>query len=266
MSSPPPPLSRAAGEGRRTSSRADWRKWGEIDPLFGVASWPGKRVGDSIPWTDDEFYGLGLQDWEDFAALWERFGLRRGRCAEIGCGAGRITRHLAETFEAVEAIDVSEGMIRYARERIVNPAVRFHVTDGLGLPLPDASVDAVFSTHVFQHLDSYPQAASYFAEMARVMRTGATLMIHVPVHDWPVLPRTMERLYKLRRLAGDVRAFLAHRLVEQNRVAPAIRGLSFPVDFVFGTLRELGLAPIEITVMAVRSNGALHPFVLARKP
>ena len=250
----------------RTSSRLDWRKWGEIDPLFGVASWPGKRRGESAPWTDEEFYQLGLDDWQDFLALWERFGVRRQVCAEIGCGAGRITRHLAESFHAVEAIDLSEGMIRYARERIVNPSVTFHVTDGLVLPLADASVDAVFSTHVFQHLDSHAQAAAYFGEFARVMNGGATLMIHLPIHDWPLLRRTMGRLYEARRLAGDARAFLAHRLVERGRVAPAIRGLSFPVDFVFETLRGLGFESIEITVMAVRSNGTLHPFVLARTP
>lgn len=252
--------------GARTSSRLDWKKWGEIDPLFGVASWPGKRRGSSVPWTDEEFYQLGRDDWQDFLLLWDRYGVRRGVCAEIGCGAGRITRHLAESFEVVEAIDVSEGMITYAKERMSEPSVTFHLTDGLVLPLADASVDAVFSTHVFQHLDSKEQAASYFAEFARVMRPGATLMVHLPIHDWPLLPKALDRLYDLRRMAGDIRAFFAHRLVEGNRVTPAIRGLSFPVDFVFGTLGQLGFDSIEITLMAVRSNGGLHPFVLARKP
>ena len=252
--------------GPRTSSRLDWKKWGEIDPLFGVASWPGKRRGSSVPWTDDEFYRLGLEDWQDFQALWDRYGRRRGVCAEIGCGAGRITRHLAESFEAVEAIDVSEGMIGYAKERIPNSSVAFHVTDGLVLPLADASVDAVFSTHVFQHLDSYEQAASYFAEFARVMSTGATLMVHLPIHDWPLLPKALNRLYGLRRVAGDARAIIFRRLLEMNRVAPSIRGLSYPIGFVFETLARLGFESVELTVISVRSNGGLHPFVMARKP
>lgn len=142
----------------------------------------------------------------------------------------------------------------------------FHVTDGLALALPDRSVDAVFSTHVFQHLDSHADAAAYFAEMARVMTAGATLMIHLPVHDWPLLRKSLGRLYQARRLAGGARAFLAHKLIEKGRVAPAIRGLSFSVDFVYGTLGRLGFESIEITVMAVRSNGGRHPFVLARRP
>lgn len=104
--------------GGRSSSRLEWRKWGEIDPLFGVASWVGKGRNDAMPWTDKEFYRLGGDDWQDFLGLWQRYGLRPGACAEIGCGAGRITRHLAETFERVEAFDVSDGMVRYAKERI----------------------------------------------------------------------------------------------------------------------------------------------------
>jgi hypothetical protein len=98
------------------------------------------------------------------------------------------------------------------------------------------------------------------------MRPGGTLMIHLPVHDWPLLPKALDAAYGARRRAGDVRAFLAHELVKRNRLSPAIRGLSFPVGFVFETLGGLGLESIEVTTMAVRSNGGLHSFVLARRP
>jgi SAM-dependent methyltransferase len=253
------------GPRRRASSSLDWKKWGEVDPLFGVASWAGRRRGDDLPWTDEEFYGLGREDWEDFRSVWGRYGMSPGACVEIGCGAGRITAHLAETFERVDAVDISQGMIDYARGRVTSPSVTLHLVSGVELPLGTGTADAVFSTHVFQHLDSHAQAATYFAEIARVMKDGATMMIHLPVHDWPLLPKVMDLVYGARRLAGDVRAFVTHGLVERNRLSPAIRGLSFPVGFVFGTLHGLGMESIEITIMTVRSNGSLHPFVLARK-
>lgn len=31
--------------GRRAASNAEWEKWGELDPLYGVASWEGKGAG-----------------------------------------------------------------------------------------------------------------------------------------------------------------------------------------------------------------------------
>lgn len=251
--------------GTGASAVADWKKWGEVDPLFGVASWAGKGRQDATPWTDDEFYALGRQDWLDFWGLWQRYGVRPGVCAEIGSGAGRITGAMAETFARVEAVDVSQGMIDYARERVQSDRVVFHLNDGATLPLADATVDAVFSTHVFQHLDSRAQAAGYFAEIARVMSDGATLMVHLPVYDWPLLPKLLDRAYEARRVLGDLRARIARPLLERGRLRPQIRGLAFPVEFVFDALSELGLVDIEVTIMKVASNGGLHPFVLARR-
>ena len=49
---------------------------------------------------------------------------------EIGCGAGRMTRHLAEIFGEVHAVDVSGEMIAKARERLAGlDNVRLHHTD-----------------------------------------------------------------------------------------------------------------------------------------
>src|ERR671936_920920 len=37
-----------------------------------------------------------------------------GACVEVGCGPGRMTRHLAERFDRVVAVDVSPGMLALA--------------------------------------------------------------------------------------------------------------------------------------------------------
>src|SRR5437868_3435384 len=42
---------------------------------------------------------------------------RRGTALEIGCGVGRVARHLAEAFDHVAAIDLSQGMIDEAKRR-----------------------------------------------------------------------------------------------------------------------------------------------------
>lgn len=43
---------------------------------------------------------------------------------EIGCGIGRMTKHLAKLFGEVHSTDVSGEMIRQARERLGNTAER----------------------------------------------------------------------------------------------------------------------------------------------
>src|SRR5258708_2555315 len=95
-------------------SNTEWKQWGKDDPLWGVASWDGKQKGGASPWTDEEFYALGESDWQDFLRHWRQYGIDTRSCLEIGCGAGRITRQLAKSFDRVYGVDVSEDMIRRA--------------------------------------------------------------------------------------------------------------------------------------------------------
>ncbi len=247
-----------------TASNKEWRKWGASDPLYGVASWAGKSKDGADPWTDEDFYRLGELDWTDFHRHWQRYGVDTTSCLEIGCGAGRITKFLAGTFERVHALDVSDSMIAYARERVPSN-VEFHLATGTDIPLEGSAVSAVFSCHVFQHFDSLSVARQYFHEIARVLAPGGSLMIHLPIFDWPFESRLLRRLYRIRKAADDIEARVKRALMERNLVQPIMRTLRYPLQFFYDELPACGLTEIEVSVFATSSNGAAHPFVLARK-
>ena len=158
--------------------------WGKTNPLFAVASWENRNREGTSPWTEDEFFQLGKSDWQDFVLRWERYGIDARACAEIGCGAGRLTKPMSAYFGKMDALDVSEGMLDYARKHVTT--AQFHLVDGNTIPLPDRSVTAVFSAHVFQHFDSLDDATGYFNEIHRVLVTGGTMMIHLPIYWWPL--------------------------------------------------------------------------------
>jgi len=139
---------------RVPNSNTEWKKWGERDPLWAVASWPRKEKNGTDPWSDEDFYKNGEADWADFLNHWQRYGVDSHACLEIGCGAGRITMHLAKFFKKTCAVDVSKHMLICAQEHIRNPNADFILTDGVNLPTRDNSVTAVFSAHVFQHFDN----------------------------------------------------------------------------------------------------------------
>lgn len=249
----------------KVDSNIEWEQWGQIDPLYSVASWTGKNKDGKEPWTEEEFYRLGESDCADFLAHWKKYGVNTTSCLEIGCGAGRLTMYLPKYFKAVHAIDVSGGMIDYARKRVTDPCVRFYLTNGLDIPLPDNSVSAVFSTHVFQHFDSLSHATFYFREICRVLIPGGTSMIHLPVYNWPAMPGVFDTLYGLRKHIGDIRAYVWRRLSKLGILPPTMRGLKYPISYIYNTLPKQGFRDIVVSFFVIRSNNSVHPCVFSRK-
>lgn len=248
-------------------SNIEWKKWGERDPLYAVSTWAGKERGGPHAWTDDEFYELGRSDWSDFRKHWAGYGLQEDHCVEIGCGAGRITKQLAASFAEVTAADVSEHQLDYAKGRLAALNVHFVLTDGVQLPLSDQACSAAFSTHVFQHFDSQKEALSVFREVYRVLRSGGSMMIHLPAYQLPDMPISsfFRPLISLVKRLGDIRAAANRRMLAKGKWKFVMRRLRYEREALIHSLGSIGFKDIEFRFFAVRSNGAFHEFLFARK-
>ncbi|HOE18436.1 MAG TPA: class I SAM-dependent methyltransferase [Syntrophorhabdaceae bacterium] len=244
----------------------EWEKWGEIDPLWAVAAWEERNKDGKRPWTNEQFYELGRIDWIDFVAHWQRYGVNNKTGLEIGCGAGRLTKHMAEYFDQLYAIDVSNGMINYARSHINSSNVYFYLVNKNEIPLPDKSVTAVFSTHAFQHLDTLKDGAAYFKETSRVLVSGGTMMIHLPISAWPSgTGRLVKHIYHVGKIIERVKINLKRYIMAKGHFIPLMCMNSYPVDYLYDFLPSLGFENIEIVIFAIKSNNVPHPFVLASK-
>ena len=166
-------------------TNTEWQAWAKRDPLWGVASWPGRERGGPHPWTDAEFYALG-QDWLDYDRIWQAtVSYTPGTVLEIGCGAGRMTQMLAKSFDQVIAVDVAPDIVAYASARVTDANVVWRIGNGDVLPATDAVIDAVFSCHVVQHFLDNAAQLRMFGEMARVLKPAGTFLVHLPLHAFP---------------------------------------------------------------------------------
>jgi malonyl-CoA O-methyltransferase len=96
-----------------------------------------------------------------------------GVLLDIGCGTGVVSAQLAQRHSVI-ALDVAEGMLRYARAHIAGDALTWLCGDAEDLPLAGASVDIVFSSLALQWCENIGSA---FAEIARVLRGGGRASI-----------------------------------------------------------------------------------------
>lgn len=77
------------------------------------------------------------------------------RVLDVGCGSGYGAFFLASySANSVDAIDIHEGALDYARQVYAHPRLRFSRGSALNLPFPDESFDFVFSSQVIEHIMS----------------------------------------------------------------------------------------------------------------
>jgi 2-polyprenyl-3-methyl-5-hydroxy-6-metoxy-1,4-benzoquinol methylase len=109
------------------------------------------------------------------------------RILDVGCGTGYFSRELARRGASVTGIDISPGMIAYAkREEAVEPlGVRYEVLDAGDLPAPGLGVFDMAASCVA--LQDMPAVPAVFRGVRSTLRPGARFVISIthPCTDTP---------------------------------------------------------------------------------
>lgn len=156
------------------SMRRDWNERARKHAFLYIASWRDN-------WNEEAFFASGEADYERLVEpIVARLGLApcEGVMAELGCGAGRMTRAFARRFASVTAIDISEEMQARAKGYLRESAnVRWVLTDGVALRgVETGSMDFVFSYLVLQHYPSAELIAGSIKEMMRILRPAGAFL------------------------------------------------------------------------------------------
>jgi SAM-dependent methyltransferase len=248
-------------------SNIEWRRLGKLD------------VGVSHD------YGSGLAEWDSLRDHLFQYGLRFTDVAcEIGCGAGRLTNAVAQDFQRVHALDVSEERIAQARTALNAARCVFHRVSEPRIPLPDESCDLVYSVHVFQHFSSLRAVDAYFRDAHRVLRRDGVLMVHLPMigaHEftghlgqllryrigfaarqvYAACSRSITQVGLGRVVEGTGRLLLRLGLPRPAGAGSIYRVFSFVR--VSSQLKDIGFERIELRVLPIRGY---HSYLFATRP
>jgi ubiquinone/menaquinone biosynthesis C-methylase UbiE len=160
---------------RERDMRKFWNERAREDPFYFVDTRQPYRSADPERfWNAEELVDYVL----------DGLGVRMrptDRVLEIGCGIGRITRVLDARAAEVVALDVSDEMLKRAREH--NPdleRVQWLAGDGTSLEgVADGSIDACISVVVLQHVPDHQITLGYVREVGRVLRPDGWAALQV---------------------------------------------------------------------------------------
>ncbi|MFC4854830.1 class I SAM-dependent methyltransferase [Actinophytocola glycyrrhizae] len=130
---------------------------------------------DALKW--EEFYGdrerpvpfFAAKPDENLVSYLERGLLPPGRALDIGCGPGRNAVHLAAAGFSVDAVDLSDAALTWAKERAGDADIRFLCGDVFSMELGE--YDLVYDSGCFHHLPPH-RRVSYLSLLDRCLKPG----------------------------------------------------------------------------------------------
>ncbi|HEX9816233.1 MAG TPA: methyltransferase domain-containing protein [Candidatus Thermoplasmatota archaeon] len=175
---------------------------------------------------------------------------------DLGCGVGRFAAELRRRYGAnVVGVDPSRAAIREARQH--DALGVFASADALRLPFADESFDYAYTINVLHHLKRGEQERA-LAELHRVMKPGAVLIVHEMNIRNPLFAWYLRRLYpRIRPIDKGDEEFIHP---DSWPLAPGwkretTRYMTFVPDFL-----PQALLPPARKIEAFLENGRAGPF------
>ena len=227
--------------------RRDWDDRARRNAFLYIASW-------RKDWDEKSFFASGEEDYLRLVhPVLQKLQLdpTNHAMAELGCGAGRMTRSFAQRFQSVAAVDISEEMQCRAKSYLQSfPNIRWILSDGETLSgFENASVDFVFSYLVLQHMPNKEVVFTSIREMMRILRPGGAFLFQFNGSERPTMNwkgRTISRILD-GMAAGGFRG-------ASRRIASLV---GIDPEMVGKTWRGVALSEQEIAE-AVRSSESSH--------
>jgi len=103
--------------------------------------------------------------------------IRNKKILDVGVGTGRNSEMLLSEGGIVEGIDLSEGMMAKAKEKLNGKKINFTVADaGENIPFKDANFDVVICMRVLKYIPSWGRTIE---EISRVLTKNGIFILEI---------------------------------------------------------------------------------------
>lgn len=132
-------------------------------------------------WFEGDDHAIALLRAESYVKLGYTFEVLRrykvgpgARVLDVACGGGLLSLPIARAGYRVEGVDLAEGALEVARQRVPDGAdATFRLGDATALDADEGTYDAVLLFDMLEHVE---EPARVIAEAVRVVRPGGLVL------------------------------------------------------------------------------------------
>lgn len=157
-----------------------------------------KKAAYRRVWTEEisetEFWEAGKREAQQLSI----YVTAESKVLDIGCGIGRVEKFLAPKCAEIDAVDISENMLRHARSEVKATNVHFRRCDATKLTnlFEPNTFDFIFTLNTLQHL-AKDQALKVLKDVNALLKKTGIAFLHFLNSDaehWKKISKKQRRL------------------------------------------------------------------------
>lgn len=186
---------------------------------------------------------------------------------ELGCGTGRFLPFMSKCGYRMTGIDISEGMLREARQRLEaegDDTSQLVTGNACAMNFNDGSFDAVYAILVINLIPDYQIP---FGEVARILKPGGVFVLSVPNLSSVYFPAGLYVNLRGKTTTSNKAGFRYSHWFSRAEIIGSLRQAGFSVEQIKGqppVLRTHG-APKPLSAPLIRWLLAKSVYIKARR-